>query len=112
MKSGGLPEMAIFQDISGEIDSSSKINRLSGELNQRITQEMNSVSLQILGLYSRAISEAINEQVLPQKGWNVSTERPEYISEGNLNRKIRSSSRDEFPRNPVFVNDEEDTHYT
>ena len=51
---------------SAEIGSSSKINRLSGELNQRITLEMNvqmnSVSLQL----QSAISEAINEQVLPQ----------------------------------------------
>ena len=49
-----------------EVDSGSELNRLSGELNQRITQEMNgfmnSFSLQIL----RGINEAINEQVLPQ----------------------------------------------
>ena len=49
-----------------ELDSCSKLNRLSGELNQRIKQEMNglmkSVSLQI----QRAKNEAIYEQVLPQ----------------------------------------------
>ena len=44
---------------SGEVDSSSENSRLSGELNQRITQELSS---QI----PRAISEAKNEQVLPQ----------------------------------------------
>ena len=36
MRLGGLPETAIFQ---GAIGSSSEINRLKGESNQRITQE-------------------------------------------------------------------------
>ena len=68
---------------------------------------MKCVSLQI----QKAINEAIKEQVLPQiqaslrsgsrqvpqKGWNVPTERPEYRSKENLNRKIISSSREEFP---------------
>ena len=108
---------------SEEIDSGSDINRLSGELNPRITQEMNglmnSVSLQI----QRAISEVINEQVLPQiqvslrsgsgqmpqKGWNVLTERLEYSSEGTFNRKVRSSSRDEILR---ILTHEEDPHYS
>ena len=97
---------------SREVDSSSEINRLSGELNQRITQEINdlmgSVSLQI----ESAISEAINEQVLPQiqptlrsgqgqvldRRWEVPGRRPECRSEGALNGKSRSISRDEFPR--------------
>ena len=51
---------------SAEIGSSSKINRLSGEHNQRITLEMNGlmnlVNLQIQG----AISESIYGQALPQ----------------------------------------------
>ena len=46
-----------------QVDSGSEFIRLSGELNQRITQGMNalmsSVSLQI----QRALNEAINEQV-------------------------------------------------
>ena len=78
---------------------------------------MSSVSLQI----QRAISEANLEQLLPQiqsslrsgsgqmpqKGWNVPTERPEYRSEGNLNNKVKSSSRDEFPRNLIRDKDDE-----
>ena len=69
----------------------------------------------------RAISEAINEQVLPQtqatlrsgqgqvpcKGWNVPAERPEYGPEDAINRKFRSSYRDEFPRNLIRDEDEE-----
>ena len=60
---------------------------------------MNSVSIQI----QRALSEAINEQVLPQiqaslssdfgqkpqKGWNVPTKRPEYRSEVTFQKKPR-----------------------
>ena len=90
---------------SGAIDSSSVMYRLLGELNQRLTQVMNglinSVTLQI----QRAISEAINEQVLPQnqaslmsgsgqmppKGWNFPTERPEW----NLDQKELSTARSE-----------------
>ena len=73
---------------------------------------MNSVSVQI----QRAISDAINSQVLPQllqvqnshnagsgrttqKGWNVQAERPEYISNDSCNERIRSNSRGEFGRN-------------
>ena len=83
---------------------------------------MNSVSLQV----QRVISEAINDQVLPQirlslrsgsgqmpqKEWNVPVKRPEYRSEGTFNRKVRSISRDEFPRNLVQEEDEEDARYS
>ena len=69
-------------------NSSAEINRLSSELNSRISREMdemmNSVSVQI----QRAISDAISTQVLPQiqnvimagsghgtrKGWDVPSE--------------------------------------
>ena len=84
-------------------NSSAEINRLSSELNSRISREMdemmNSVNVQI----QRAISDAISTQVLPQiqnvimagwghgtrKGWAVTSERPEPISEvqRNLNAK-------------------------
>ena len=82
-------------------NSSADFNRLSGELNLRISREMvevmNSVSVQI----QRAIYDAISNQVLPQiqialrtgsgqmtqKGWNVSAERPERNSEYNPVRK-------------------------
>ena len=69
------------------------------------------------------MSEAFNEQVLPQvqstfragqgrvpgKVWNVPAERPEYRSEEAF--KFRSSSRDEVPRNLIRDEDEEDTQY-
>ena len=84
-------------------NSSAEINRLSNELNSRISREMdemvNSVSVQI----QRAISDAISTQVLPQiqnvimsgpghgtrKDWDVPSERREPNSEvqRNLNAK-------------------------
>ena len=51
---------------SAEVNSLAEINRLSSELNSRISREMdemlNNVGIQI----QRAINEAINSQVLPQ----------------------------------------------
>ena len=96
-------------------DSSAEINRLSSELNSRISREMdemmNSVSVQI----QRAISDAISTQVLPQiqnvimarpghgtrKGWDVSTERPELNSEVQRNLNAKSSSRNEQYENQL-----------
>ena len=57
---------AYFDCNSATANSSAEINRLSSELNSRISREMdemmNSVSVQIL----RAINGAISNQVLPQ----------------------------------------------
>ena len=90
-------------------DSSAEINRLSSELNSRISREMdemmNSVSVQI----QRAINDAISTQVLPQiqnvimaepghrirKGWDVPAERPELNSEVQRNLNAKSSLRNE-----------------
>ena len=38
-------------------------------------------------------------------------ERPEYRSEEAVNRKFKSTSGDEFPRNLMRDDDREDTHY-
>ena len=88
-------------------NSSAEINRLSSELNSRISREMdemmNSVSVQI----QRAISDAISTQVLPQiqnvimagsghgtrKGWDVPSERPELNSEVQRNLNAKNYSR-------------------
>ena len=87
--------------------SSVEINRLSSELNSRISREMdemmNSVSVQI----QRAINEAISSQILPQiqnavmagsgqltkERWNVPTERPEGYSEVLQNLEPRNNSK-------------------
>ena len=83
---------------------------------------MSIVSSQI----QRAITEAFNEQVLPQiqatlwsgqgpvpdRGWDVLGRRPECRSEEALNRKFRSSSRDELRRNFNRNEELENTHYS
>ena len=52
---------------SREVDSSSEINKLSLELNQRITQEMNDLISSKSSQIRRAINRVINDhQVLPQ----------------------------------------------
>ena len=96
-------------------NSSAEINRLSSELNSRISREMdemmNSVSVQI----QRAISDAISTQVLPQiqnvimagsghgsrKGWAVPSERPELISEVQRNLNAKNNLRNEQDENQL-----------
>ena len=90
-------------------NSSAEINRLSSELNSRISREMdemmNSVSVQI----QRAINDAISNQVLPEiqnvvlagsghvtrKGWNVPAERPEPNPEVERNLNAKNNPRNE-----------------
>ena len=106
---------------------SAEINRLSSELNSRISREMdemmNSVNVQI----QRAISDAISTQVLPQiqnvimagsghgtrKGWDALFERPEPISEVQRNSNAKNTLRNgqdqdhlnsEFPNQNVHGN--------
>ena len=89
--------------------SSAEINRLSSELNSRISREMdemmNSVSVQI----QRAINDAIGNQVLPQiqnvvlaesglvtrKGWDVPVERPVPNPEVKRNLNAKNNPRSE-----------------
>ena len=95
---------------STDASSSAELNKLSGELNLRISREMdemmNSVSVQI----QRALKDAISNQILPQihnafkagsgqltqKGWNVPAERPEYGTEDCRNDRIRCNSKSEL----------------
>ena len=99
---------------SVDASSQAEINRLSSELNSRISREMdqvmNSVSVQL----QRAIDEAISYQFLPQiqnaienccwghmtkKVWNVSAERPETKSDVLWNMSTRENSRNEHVQN-------------
>ena len=92
---------------SADMSSQAEINKLSRELNSRISREMdemmNNVSSQIL----RAINDAINNQVLPQiqnvfmagsgrvtrKGWDVPPERPKTNPEVQRNLNTRNNLR-------------------
>ena len=112
-------------------NSSAEINRLSSELNSRISREMdemmNSVSVQI----QRALSDAISTQVLPQiqnaimagsghetkKGWDAPSERPEQISEVQRNPNAKNSLRNKQDENQsnygysdLNVHDRHETH--
>ena len=76
---------------SASIDSQAEINKLSSELNSRISREMDEMIYSVSSQIQRAISDAINNQVLPQiqnvimagsgqetkRGWERSDERPE-----------------------------------
>ena len=111
---------------SREAYSSTEINRLAEELNQRITQEMNDIMCSVSTQIRRTINEAISEQVLPQiqatlrsgqghipgRRWEASARRPECRSEEILNRNFRSSSRDELPRDFNRNEDLENAHYS
>ena len=129
---GGRPKRNIDSRTNAECDrnsvtcdSSAEINRLSSELNSRISREMdemmNSVSVQI----QRAISDAISTQVLPQiqnvimarpghgtrKGWDALTERPELNSEAQRKLSAKSSLRNEQYENQLNnVYPEPNTH--
>ena len=90
-------------------NSSADINRLSSELNSRISKEMDemlhSVSVQI----QRAINDAISSQVLPliknasmtgprhttQRGRNVPAQRPEMNTEVLRNENLRNNLKNE-----------------
>ena len=92
---------------SREGDFSSEINRLSGELNQTISHEMNDLISSVISQIQNDISEAIIEQVLrqiqstlrsgqepvPRKGWNVPAERQEYRPKKAFNCKFRTTRR-------------------
>ena len=104
-RNDGLSPNADYGQNSAAGNSSAEINRLSSELNSRISREMdemmNKVSVQI----QRAINDAISNQVLPQiqnaivagsghltrERWNVPAERPEGYSEVLRNADSRNN---------------------
>ena len=108
-----------------ETDSSSEFNKVSGELNQRITQVMGDDFMSTVSYETeRAINEAISDQILPQiqatlragqgqlpeRRWEVPVRGQGFRSEEALNHRFRSNSRDEFPRFPNRNEDLESTH--
>ena len=118
-KSRGLEMFSDLENldiVSGSRQST--INRLSSEINSRISrgmdEMMNSVSVQI----ERAINDAFSSQVLPQiqnaltagsghmtqKGWNVPAEGPEIEPEVLRSEYSRNNLKNELVRNRL--NDE------
>ena len=96
-------------------NSSAEINRLSSELNSRISREMDEMMNYVNVQIQRAISDAISTQVLPQiqnviiagsghgtrKGWDVPSERPELISEVQRNLNAKNNLRNEQDENQI-----------
>ena len=99
---------------SASIDSQAEINKLSNELNSRIFREMDVMMDSVSSQIQRGISDAINNQVLPQiqnvimvgsgqetrRGWERSDERPESYSEVQYNAKTRTTLNNEHRDKP------------
>ena len=76
-------------------NSSAEINKLSSELNSRLSRELDDMMCSVNFQIQRAINDAISNQILPQiqsalnagsghltqSRWNVPSERPEVSSE-------------------------------
>ena len=90
-------------------NSSAEINRLSSELNSRLSRELDDMMTSVNTQIQRAINDAISGQILPQiqsvpnagsgqstlNKWNVPPERPEVNSEETYGEKAKKSNRSE-----------------
>ena len=109
---------------SARVNSNAEINKMSGELNSRLSREvydmMNNVNIQI----QRAISDTISNQILPQiqnafkvgsrhltqNRWNVRVERPELNSEDCRSETIKGNLRSE-PVRDCFIDKNHEQAY-
>ena len=97
-------------------NSNAEINRLLSELNSRLSRELDGMMSSVNTQIQRAISDAIDSQILPQiqtasysgsghltqNRWNVPSERPEINPEENCSKKTRRNSRSEqFRDRPI-----------
>ena len=101
----GIGTSAGYGHNSASLDSQAEINRLSSELNSRISREMDDMFNNVSSQIQRAINEVINSQVLPQiqnalmagsgretrRGLEVPAERPENHSEVQQNTRTRTA---------------------
>ena len=88
-------------------NSSAEINRLSSELNSRLSRELDEMMGSVNTQIQRAISDAISNQILPQiqtalsagsghlthNRWNVPSERPEFNLEEAYGEKVKKNTR-------------------
>ena len=96
--------------------SNAEINRLLSKLNSRLSREVDGMMSSVNTQIHRAISDAIDSQILPQiqtalcsgsghltqNRWNVPSERPEINPEENCSNKTRKNSRSEqFRDRPI-----------
>ena len=108
-RNSNVRSSADYGQNSADMNSQVEINRLSSELNSRISREMDEMMSNVSSQIQRAINEAINTQVLPQiqnvvmagsgretrKGWETSVERPETNSEIQHNPNVKINPRNE-----------------
>ena len=111
---------------SRKIDSGSGFTRLSGELNQRITKEMNDFLSTVSSHIKRAINEAIIDQILtqikaslksgqrhkPERRWKNPARISGCRSKKALDRMFRGDSREECYMVSNRNEDLESTHDT
>ena len=98
---------AEFGQNSASGNSSAEINRLSSELNSRLSRELDEIMCGVNTQIQRAISDAISSQILhqiqtalnagsgnlTQNRWNVPSERPEFITKETYGEKVKTNSR-------------------
>ena len=108
-RNSNVRSSADYGQNSADMNSQVEINRLSSELNSRISREMDEMMSNVSSQIQRAINEAINTQVLPQiqnvvmagsgretrRGWETSVERPETNSEVQHNPNVKINPRNE-----------------
>ena len=94
---------------SSEGNSSAEINRLSSELNSRLSRELDEMMSSVNTQNQKAISDAIGNQILPQiqtalnagsgqmtqNRWNVPSERPEVYPEETYGEKVKRTNRND-----------------
>ena len=120
-RNSNIRSSADYGQNSADMNSQTEINRLSSELNSRISREMDEMMSNVSSQIQRAMNEAISTQVLPQiqnvimagsgretrRGWETSVERPEINSEVQPNSNVKINPRNERSdshRNDEFTN--------
>ena len=108
-RNSNVGSSAKYGQNSTDMNSQAEINKLSSELNSRISREMDEMMSSVSSQIQRAINDAINNQVLPQiqnaiiagsgretrKGWEASVEKPEINSEVLRNFNAKTNPRNE-----------------
>ena len=88
-----------------ECNSTAEINKLSSELNSKLSGDLDEMMSSVNTQIQRAISDAISSQILPQiqtalnaesgqttqNRWNVPSERPEVNSEETYGEKVKKT---------------------
>ena len=103
---------------SASANSNAEVNRLSSELNSRLSREMDEWMNCVNTHIQRAKGDAISNQILPQiqnasragsghvtqNRWNVPAERPEINPEDYRSAKTKNNSRGEPTRDCLHDN--------